>query len=154
MQGCRLLLQLLSYILSWKPSFCFLGFFFSSDFLLLVCSFFANCYLISVVSFQFNFLLVYVEFFHAFFLFLSLLLLALHPHTFQSLPKASSWQNYLVGHSQVQKARGEKCLMPLPLKQRQKRIPKRSPKNGKIPKPSRIQSRKGKRKRAVHSNVL
>lgn len=143
MQGCRLLLQLLSYILSWKPSFCFLSFFFSSDFLLLVRSFFANCYLISVVSFQFSFLLVYFEFFHAFFLFLSLLLLALPP-AFQSLPKANSWQNYLVGPSQAQKARGAKCLMPLPLKRRQKRIPKRSPKKGKIPNPSRIRSRKGK----------
>jgi len=109
--------------------------------------------LISVVCFQFSFLLFYFEFFHAFFLFLSLLLLALPP-AFQSLPKASTWQNYLVGHSQVQKARGAKRLMPLPLKWRQKGIPKRSPKKGKIPNPSQIQSQKGKRKRRVHRSPL
>lgn len=103
--------------------------------------------------FQFSFLLVSFEFFHVFFLFLSLLLLALPP-VFQSLPQANTWQNYLVGHSQVQTARGAKCLMPLLLKRRQKRIPKRSPKKGKIPNPSRIQSRKGKRKQAVHRSVL
>lgn len=133
-----------------ETKFCFLSFFFSSDFPLLIHSFFANCYMISVVSFQLKFLLFYFEVFHAFFLFLSLLLPALPP-AFQSLPQANSWQNYLVGHSQVQTVRGEK---PLPLKRRQKRTPKRSPKKRKSPKPSRIQSRKGKRKCAAHRSVL
>lgn len=109
--------------------------------------------LISVICSQFSFLLVYFEFLHAFFLFLSLLLLALPP-AFQSLPKANTWQNYLVGHSQVQTARGAKCLMPLPPKRRLKRIPKRSPKKGKIPNPRRIQSQKGKQKHTVHRSVL
>lgn len=133
-----------------ETKFCFLSFFFSSDFPLLIRSFFANCYMISVVSFQLNFLLFYFDVFHAFFSFLSLLLPALPP-AFQSLPQANSWQNYLVGHSQVQTVRGAK---PLPLKRRQKRIPKRSPKKRRSPKPSRIQSRKGKRKCAVHRSVL
>lgn len=133
-----------------ETKFCFLSFFFSSDFPLLIRPFFANCYMISVVSFLPNFLLFYFEVFHAFFLFLSLLLPALPP-AFQSLPQANSWQNYLVGHSQVQTVRGAK---PLPLKRRQKRIPKRSPKKRRSPKRSRIQSRKGKRKCAVHRSVL
>lgn len=140
-----LALQLVSYILSWKPSPCFLSFFFSYDFLLLVCSFFANCSLISVVCLWFIFLLsCFVLFISCFFLFLPRLLLA-SPRLSQSLPKATTWQSCLAGHSQAQTARGAKCLMPLPLKWRQKRIPKRSPKKGKIPNPSRIQSRKGKR---------
>lgn len=67
------------------------------------------------------------------------------PCTSQSLPKAITWQSCLAGHSQAQTARGAKCLSPPLLKWRQKRIPKRSPKKGKIPNPSRIQSQKGKR---------